>query len=62
MSQRSIDTGNVTVVVPTVAVLEAVNVKMLLGPVADAGLNAAVTPAGWPLALSATAPVNPQCE
>ena len=49
----------VTVVVPRVAVLEAVKVMMLVAPVADAGLNAAVTPAGRPLALKATAPVNP---
>ena len=49
----------VTVVVPTVAVVEAVNVSMLVDPVTDAGLKAAVTPVGSPLALRATAPVNP---
>ena len=49
----------VTVVVPAVAVLETVKVSALLVLVADAGLNAAVTPAGKPLALRATAAVNP---
>jgi hypothetical protein len=49
----------VTVVVPAIAVVEAVRVRMLLAPAADAGLKAAVTPPGRPLALSATAAVNP---
>src|SRR6185503_19907828 len=41
----------VTVIVaaPVVAVAEAVNVNMLLVPAADAGLNAAVPPAGSPV-------------
>ena len=49
----------VTVAVPTAAVVEAVSVSTLLVPVTVPGLNAAVTPAGNPLALSMTAPVNP---
>lgn len=48
----------VTLVVPVAAVLEAVNVTVLL-PVVDAGLKLAVTPEGKPLAESATLPVNP---
>ena len=48
----------VIVAAPSVAVLEAVNVRVLV-LVVEAGLNAAVTPAGNPLALSATAPANP---
>lgn len=50
----------VTVIVaaPSVAVLEAVNVRVLV-VVVEAGLKAAVTPVGNPLALSATLPVNP---
>jgi CDP-diglyceride synthetase len=48
----------VTVAAPRVAVLDAVKVSVLV-PVVDAGLKAAVTPAGNPLALSATLPVNP---
>jgi hypothetical protein len=40
-------------------VVEAVNVKTLLVPVADAGLKLAVTPAGNPLALKATALAKP---
>jgi hypothetical protein len=40
-------------------VVEAVNVKTLLVPVADAGLKLAVTPAGNPLALRTTAVVKP---
>ncbi len=48
----------VTVAAPTVAVLEAVNVSVL-APVVEAGLNAAVTPVGNPLALRATLPVKP---
>ena len=38
--------------------LDAVNVSELV-PVVEAGLNAAVTPAGSPLALKATLPLNP---
>ena len=47
----------VTVMVadPSVAVLEAVNVKVLV-EVVDAGLKLAVTPAGSPLAARATVP------
>jgi hypothetical protein len=48
----------VTVAAPTVAVLEAVNVSVLV-PVVLAGLNEAVTPAGRPLAESATEPAKP---
>ena len=48
----------VTVAGPTVAVLAAVNVNVLV-PVVLAGLNDAVTPAGNPVALRATEPVNP---
>jgi hypothetical protein len=48
----------VMVAAPSVAVLDAVNVSVLV-VVVDAGLNAAVTPAGSPLALRATLPVNP---
>lgn len=48
----------VIVEVPMVAVLDAVKVSALV-PVVDAGLNAAVTPAGSPLALRATLPANP---
>jgi len=48
----------VTFAVPAVAVLEAVNVTVLV-PVVDAGLKLAVTPEGKPLALRATLPVNP---
>jgi hypothetical protein len=48
----------VTVAVPSVAVLDAVKVNVLV-PVVEAGLKAAVTPAGKPLALNATLPVNP---
>jgi hypothetical protein len=44
----------VTVAAPTVAVAEALKVNVLLLPVVDAGLNAAVTPVGSPLALSMT--------
>jgi hypothetical protein len=48
----------VTVAAPRVAVLEAVKVRVLV-PVVEAGLKAAVTPAGNPLVLSAAEPVNP---
>lgn len=44
--------------VPTVAVLDAVRVSVLV-PVVEAGLKLAVTPAGKPLAASATVPLNP---
>jgi hypothetical protein len=45
--------------VPVVAALEAARVKLLLVPVAEAGLKVAVTPLGNPLALRVTALVNP---
>jgi len=48
----------VIVAAPRVAVPEAVKVRVLV-PVVEAGLKAAVTPAGNPLALSDTLPVNP---
>jgi len=48
----------VTVAVPAVAVLDAVNVSVL-EPVVEAELKEAVTPAGNPLALRATLPLNP---
>jgi hypothetical protein len=48
----------VTVAAPRVAVLDAVKVRELV-PVVEAGLNAAVTPAGNPLAVKATLPVKP---
>ena len=47
----------VTVAEPTVAVLDAVRVSVLL-VVAVAGLNAAVIPAGRPLAERATDPAK----
>ncbi len=50
----------VTVAVPVVAVLLAVNVRALV-PVVLAGLNDAVTPLGRPAAESATLPVKPFC-
>jgi Mg/Co/Ni transporter MgtE len=49
----------VTGKVPVVAVAEAVNVTVLVAPVAGLGLAVTVTPAGWPLAASVTAPVKP---
>jgi hypothetical protein len=49
----------VTVAGPSVAAVDAVNVTVLLIPVTDAGVNPAVTPAGSPLALNVTLPVNP---
>jgi hypothetical protein len=51
----------VTVIVaaPSVAVAEAANVNTLLVPVAEAGLNVAVTPLGNPLAVKPTEPVKP---
>src|ERR1700742_1550712 len=46
-----------TVVEPTVAVAEAVNVRVLIAaPVTEAGANEAVTPAGSPDTLRATVP------
>jgi hypothetical protein len=48
----------VTVLVPVVAVLLAVNVSVLV-PVAGFGLNAAVTPLPRPLADKVTLPVKP---
>ena len=47
----------VTVVVPAAAVLDAVKVNVLEVVVLE-GLNEAVTPAGKPLALSATDPLK----
>ena len=49
----------VTFTVPVVAALEAASVSALLVPVAEAGLNVAVTPLGNPVALRATLLVNP---
>src|SRR5262245_28334712 len=49
----------VTLAAPGVAVLEAARVKMLLPPVVEGGVKVAVTPAGNPLAVSATLLVNP---
>jgi hypothetical protein len=49
----------VTVAGPKVAVLEAVKVSVLLFPVVDVGLKAAVTPVGNPLALNMTLPGKP---
>src|SRR6266852_9195892 len=48
----------VTLAAPVAAVLEAVNVSVLV-PVVEAGLKAAVTPVGRAPTLSATLPVNP---
>jgi len=50
----------VTVAVPVAAVLLAVSVSVLV-VVAEAGLNAAVTPAGRPEAARLTPPVKPFC-
>src|SRR5262249_57169122 len=49
----------VTVAGPVVAVPDAVKVNVVLFPVVEAGEKLAVTPAGSPLALKATLPVNP---
>ena len=49
----------VTVAGPSVAVVEAVKVTVLLVPVVEAGLKLGVTPVGKPLALNATAFENP---
>jgi hypothetical protein len=49
----------VTVLVPVVAVLLAVNVSVLLPVVVGFGLNAAVTPLPRPLADKVTLPLNP---
>jgi hypothetical protein len=49
----------VTVAGPSVAVVEAVKVTVLLVPVVEAGVKLAVTPVGSPLALNATLPVKP---
>jgi hypothetical protein len=49
----------VTLVIPNVALLDAVRVIVLLVPVVDVGLNAAVTPLGKPLALKATPAEKP---
>jgi hypothetical protein len=48
----------VTGAAPSVAVADAVNVSVLVA-VVDAGLNAAVTPAGKPLAVKAMLLVKP---
>ena len=48
----------VTVAVPAVAIVDAENVTVL-EPVVDVGLKEAETPAGNPLALSATLPLKP---
>src|SRR5262249_56819614 len=48
----------VTLAAPVAAVLDAVNVSVLPA-VVEGGLKLAVTPAGRPLTLSATLPVNP---
>jgi hypothetical protein len=49
----------VTVAGPVAAVLDAAKVRALEFPVAEAGLKVGVTPAGKPLALKVTLPVNP---
>ncbi len=49
----------VTVAGPSAAVLEAVKVRTLLVPDAEAGLKLAVTPVGNPLAPRATLLVKP---
>jgi hypothetical protein len=49
----------VTVAGPAVAVLETVSVNVVLFPVVESGLSAAVTPAGNPVTLNATLPANP---
>ena len=48
----------VTLKVPAAAVLDALKVTVLV-PVVETGLKLAVTPAGRPLAASATAPLKP---
>jgi predicted cation transporter len=48
----------ITVAGPSVAVLEAVKVSVLLFPVGAPGLNAALTPTGNPLALKVTPAVK----
>ena len=50
----------VTVAWPVAAVPEAVNVSVLLVPVTDTGLNAAVTPAGSPPASERRAGESPE--
>src|SRR5262245_11680133 len=49
----------VTLALPSVAVEEAARVTTVELPVVDAGLNAALTPVGSPLAANDTAPVKP---
>ena len=49
----------VTVAGPRAAVAAAVKVTTVLLPVVEAGTNAAVTPAGSPVAVKATAPAKP---
>ena len=41
------------------SIVDAVKVSELLVPVVEGGVKLAATPAGSPLALSATPPVNP---
>jgi len=45
--------------VPAVAVAATLNVTTLLAPAVDAGLNAALTPEGRPLAANEMLPVKP---
>src|SRR5262245_16630215 len=49
----------VTVAGPVVAVVDALNVRLLVEALVDDGLKLAVTPLGNPLALNATLPLNP---
>jgi antitoxin (DNA-binding transcriptional repressor) of toxin-antitoxin stability system len=49
----------VTAAVPAAALLEAVRVKVEVLPAVEAGLKLAVTPAGRPVAVSATLLANP---
>lgn len=49
----------VTLLVPKVAVLDALKVNVALSPVVDGGVNVAVTPVGRPLTENDTLPVNP---
>jgi hypothetical protein len=49
----------VTGAVPSVAALDAVNVRTLLSPVAGFGAKLGVTPVGKPLALNVTPAVKP---
>jgi len=49
----------VTVAAPVAALLDAARVSVVLLPVVGVGLKLAVTPAGKPLAVNPTLPVNP---